>query len=254
MMLRVLCFLLHISTIESNQPFNRNEFRTTLGYFKDVYLKPQDTPNRKWFETHLHSYGYVAYDQSKNRIVITFAGSYSILNWINNVQLDLVPFGGCSGCRVHRGFLATYKSSRNFVLETFHRFRRAHPTAKVYVTGYSLGAAQAAYCIVDLYKQGVRQANLMTFGAPRPGNVRFADYVNNIIKGMNFRITFKDDKIPILPGKIIGYKNIGTEVNFRKNIFGHISYKLRNRFEDTTDLFRFYNLIDHISFNYRNLS
>lgn len=255
MLTRIVCILLCVfSTVESLQPFNRNEFRTMLGYFKDIYLEPKDTANRKWFETHLHSYGFVAYDAGRNHIVISFAGSYSILNWIHNVQLDLVPFDGCSGCSVHKGFLATYKSSKNFVLEKFHTFRRAHPTAKVYVAGYSLGAAQAAYCIVDLYKQGVHNANLMTFGAPRAGNRRFADYVNSILRGMNFRITFKDDKVPILPGRFLGYKHIGTEVNFRKNIFGHVTYKLRNKYEDTVDLFRLYNLLDHISLNYRKLS
>ena len=96
-------------------------------------------------------------------------------------------------------------------MDNFMRFQEAHPNATVYVTGFSLGGVEATYTAIDLNKDGIR-ANLMTFGSPRPGNVKFAKFANSQLKGLNYRITYKNDKIPVLPDLSSGYHHVGTEV------------------------------------------
>ena len=243
----VLCLLM----LEAIVAFNKNEFRTIQGYLKNIYGPKRDTAYKRWFDTKLDSYGYVEYDVRRNNIVVAFRGSASITNWLNNLQMDLVSSGDCNGCKVHKGFLATYRSARNFVLQTVENFRKAHPSAKVYVTGHSLGGAQAVLLTVDLYKRGI-QANLMTFGCPRPGNEVYSNYVNPLVRGMNYRVTYMADKVPILPIRLLGYKHVGTEVHVHRKLDGNFWYRIEPRFQDKTDPLRLYNVIDHISGNYFN--
>ena len=241
----------------TQQPFSRSEFHTVRDYVNDIYKhgnNPTSTPNKKWFNTHKGAFGYVEYDAKKNNIVAAFRGTVNIINMMQNIKLDLVSYANCAGCRVHKGFMETYQSARNQVLASIINFRKTHPTAKIYVTGYSLGAAQAVYCTADLYKAGI-QANLMTFGTPRPGNRNFANYINKIVTGLNYRIIYQSDKIPIILSKLMGFFNHGTEVNFWKSYFPRkqYKYKIYPKFQDNTNLFRLYNLIDHIRANYEKM-
>ena len=243
--------------VNSVQPFNRQEFHIIRDYFNDVYkyvgASPIDTPNKKWFNTRKGSYGYVAYDTSKNNIAVAFRGTVDITNMAQNLRLKLVSYAKCAGCRVHQGFMDTYNSAKNQVLDAIRGFHNSHPTAKVYVTGYSLGGAQAVYCAADLYKAGI-QANLMTFGSPRPGNYKFSRYLNSLVTGLNYRITYQGDKISILPPLVMGFLNVGTEVNFKKSYFRkRYQYKIYPQFHDFTNIFRGYNLLDHNRANYKNL-
>ena len=252
-MLKLFCLIVCILLSEAIVPFNRGQFHVIQHYLEDIYDRPHtNTANIKWFDTDLRSHGYVEYDTTRNAIVVAFRGSYTLTNWAHNLKVALVPSGDCSGCKVHKGFLLTYRSARNFVLQTVENFRKAHPSAGVYVTGHSLGGAQAVFLTVDLYKRGI-QANLMTFGAPRPGNQAYANYANNLIKGVNYRITFRYDKIPILPFRVMGYRHVGTEVNFSKIN----KYDVESKFSDKAVLFFSllkYNFLDHKKERYFQLS
>ena len=61
----------------------------------------------------------------------------------------------------------------------------AHPSAKVLVTGHSLGAALATLAAVDFKRNvpGITDDNMdvYTFGSPRIGTPEWADYVYNLI-------------------------------------------------------------------------
>ena len=241
----------------TQQPFSLSEFHTVRDYVNDIYKhgkNPTDTPNKKWFNTRKGAFGYVAYDASKNNIVVAFRGTVNVVNMLQNIQLELVSYADCKGCTVHKGFFETYRSAKDQVLAFVNSFRQAHTTAKIYVTGYSLGGAQAVYCAADLYKAGI-QANLMTLATPRPGNLNFANYINKIVTGLNYRIIYRSDKIPIIFPRTLGFVNHGTEVNFWKSHYprNQYKYKIYPKFQDLTNIFRFYNLFDHARANYENL-
>ena len=64
------------------------------------------------------------------------------------------------------------------------------------VTGHSLGAALATFCAVDIMRtiKPKTTVYLYTFGSPRVGNQKFADYVFTLFPdGKYSRITHYDD-------------------------------------------------------------
>ena len=81
--------------------------------------------------------------------------------------------------------MATYLSSRKFILAQVKKYKEQYRKAKVYVTGYSIGAAQAVYCALDLKLAGY-DTFLLNFGSPRPGNKAFADFVNKHLGSKNY--------------------------------------------------------------------
>jgi len=233
--------------------FNKPEMRVVRDYMKDIYeKKPTDTRDKKWFSTSADSYGYIAYDRSRNNIVVALRGTVTLKNMQHNWKLQLVPYNLCDDCKVHKGFYDTYETSKKFIIDTVQKFYTEHSTANLYVTGYSLGAAQAAYCAVDLYNVGYKP-NLLTFGSPRPGNKQFADYTNQLLLNeLNYRVTYANDAVAAMPLKSLSYQHVGTDVNFKLN---GVDYTIElPLFSDKTYNFRPYNLLDHLRPNYEKLN
>lgn len=238
--------------VDAGLKFNRNEFRMMRDYMDEIYSEnPNNSTEWKWFNTDKHAYGYVSYDKLHDSIIIAFRGTITKINMVQNFKLDLIPYSACSStasskCKVHKGFLETYDTAKQYVLHNFKLFHNLYPNAKIYVTGYSLGAAQASLCAVELSLLG-HQVNLMTFGSPRVGSKEFADFANINLTGTNIRISYGNDAVTAMPIRAIGYWHIGTEVNFdNKN-----EIKIEApKYSDKTFMFRPYNLLDHFRENY----
>ncbi|KAJ1663228.1 hypothetical protein GGF38_003218, partial [Coemansia sp. RSA 25] len=116
--------------------------------------------------------------------------------------------------RVHVGFLLAYLSARQTVQAALARLLlqlggglgEEAPYSVVFV-GHSLGAAQAVLAYVDFclvcgsccsVSSAVR---LVTFGAPRVGNRRFAQLVNSLgsLGSAQLRVVHGSDIVPQLP-------------------------------------------------------
>jgi hypothetical protein len=55
---------------------------------------------------------FVGFDAARDMIVVSFRGSKTLANWINDMRFAHVdtPFPECSGCFLHKGFIASYDS------------------------------------------------------------------------------------------------------------------------------------------------
>ena len=67
--------------------------------------------------------GYVAYDSIHRAIVVVFAGTdhLSIVDWIDDLRFDKVPYPSCSNtskCAVHNGFYQTYKAMTSDIVSS----------------------------------------------------------------------------------------------------------------------------------------
>lgn len=110
-------------------------------------------------------------------------------------------------CAVHYGFLQAYKS----IQDALHRAlgllsNDLDEEYSFYFTGHSLGGALATLAAVDMQKRyglGGDRLCVMTFGAPKVGNVNFVRHFNETVPNA-FRIVNDADAIARLPQSVGG--------------------------------------------------
>ena len=123
---------------------------------------------------------------------------------------------------VHRGFL-DYTQAALFtdVLDAYGGHTagevlaaelRAHPAAKVYLTGHSLGGAAAILAAARLADMGVSPAQLevVTFGTPAVGNAAFARAYEG--KFTLHRVVMQGDPMKDLLASPLGFRQFGERI------------------------------------------
>lgn len=169
-------------------------------------------------------YVEVGFDPLLKAIIIAFRGTTyhdvdgkidfnNIMNDIYAVQRD---FSKCSNCKVHTGFFNSIEKVvyqiKNDVSNLFNSRK-----SQIIITGHSYGGALAS--LMSTYLYNYYYSNVITFGQPRTGNRAYSEYVNSLILGKSFRVTFADDPIVNVPFKDeteSTYYHHGTEVHFSK--------------------------------------
>jgi predicted lipase len=95
---------------------------------------------------------------------------------------------------------------------------------KLYITGISLGGALACLSFIDLHHDHVFDSiKVVTFGAPRVGNKRWAKFFNALTNTESRRYLIKGDPISVLPECITffcNYRHTGIKIvcNKKKNL------------------------------------
>ena len=140
---------------------------------------------------------------SKTRNIIVFRGTQRNTEWLYNVyarQQDYRnPAGGESLGKVHRGFVANYKS----IIDPIPRdvAKRLDPSVPCYVTGHSLGSALAVLASVDLALNIAAlkpQIQLYTYAGARVGDPTFARIHAQSVPN-HYRVVNLADIVPLLP-------------------------------------------------------
>jgi pimeloyl-ACP methyl ester carboxylesterase len=177
-------------------------------------------------------------------IVVAFRGTYSVTNTIvdlSTVPQEYVPYpappgegdgdgdadGRCDNCTVHMGFMASWKNAREVVIPALQAAREKYPGYRVHLIGHSLGGAVAALAALEL-RLGLRWQDVVvtTFGEPRVGNAKLADYIDRAFKlgegevGEDLayrRVTHVGDPVPLLPLTEWGYRSHAGEVYIEKS-------------------------------------
>ena len=158
---------------------------------------------------------YVAYfaEGSTGSVVVSFRGSQSMQNWITNLQFSKAKaYPHCSGCETHSGFLKAWESVLQPVTDAVKDMLTNHTGAALFVTGHSLGAALAVLCGAHLsLVETLPVTGVYTFGEPRVGNTKFAQFFQEG-KFDSRRITHYKDPVPHLPMSSLGFTHVPTEV------------------------------------------
>lgn len=182
----------------------------------------------------------------RREIIVAFRGTYSITNTIvdlSTVPQEYVPYpapgdgdgdrdgdGKCDNCTVHMGFMASWKNAREVVLPALRAAREKYPGYRVHLVGHSLGGAVAALAALELrLGLGWRDVIVTTFGEPRVGNAKLAEYIDRAFglvdrdgegngEGLAYRrVTHVGDPVPLLPLSEWGYRSHAGEVYIEKS-------------------------------------
>ena len=75
----------------------------------------------------------------------------SIANWAQNLNFLTTSFEKCDGCSVHEGFYLAYDNMKpENIINDVKALYAKYPTAKVVVSGHSLGGPLAYFGYLDV--------------------------------------------------------------------------------------------------------
>ncbi|KNC79051.1 hypothetical protein SARC_08538 [Sphaeroforma arctica JP610] len=108
--------------------------------------------------------------------------------------------------RVHRGFHKSFEYSFKDTLGIhIPRLLESNPDYRLIITGHSMGGALATLCTTYLAAvMNIRATSLITFGAPRVGNVDFSHWFETL-NILSYRFTHGRDIVPHLPLNVYDY-------------------------------------------------
>ena len=163
--------------------------------------------------------GYIAIDHFHRLVVLSFRGSVSKANWKIDRQLIRVHTDLCHKCKVHKGFWRSWSQIQDNTLGMVKAVMDKHPKYQLAVTGHSLGGAIATLAAAKIRNSSEPYADntlLVTFGSPRIGNKRTAEFLTKQ-SDHSFRVTAVDDIIPRLPFHTFGYYHMSPEYWIYRN-------------------------------------
>jgi len=154
--------------------------------------------------------GYVGTIASVQTIYVALRGSSSIINWLDDFEVKLVPYPSCNynynynyNCSIHNGFYRSALGITNKTIEIVHILKKMYPSYSVVITGHSYGAACGQILAMELEKANIK-TKVYNYGQPRVGNNEYASFVNTILDEY-WRATHNKDMVPHLPPQQFSY-------------------------------------------------
>jgi|GEM_PF-3996719 len=166
-------------------------------------------------------------DRVANKIPII---GKTIFDWGEWLQTDAyavkvsppASFGFSKG-KVHAGFnnsvLFNHPGSPSFLDSLANVLNRRNVSSKkLWLTGHSLGSAQATLAAAYLKKaKGINPFCIYLYAAPHVGDADFIGQLNTLFPGTTIqRFDFIDDPITVLPPYFMGYQRAGTRNRYSK--------------------------------------
>ena len=158
-----------------------------------------------------------AFIEEGNTLYIYFQGSNSITDWVRNFMFPAKPYKDMEiSYRVHRGFLAAWKTVEDLVIEKITEKEKdllCYKWQHIVVVGYSHGAALAGLCheCVWFWRPDLRERGLEGYGFESP---RFYGgwWVKKALRERwaNFKIIrCNNDIVTHCPPALFGFCHVG---------------------------------------------
>ena len=174
-----------------------------------------------WGDNNPEYYGFVAQSTAANQIVVAIRGTYLIVEWLIDFEVDMTPFAVISGAgQVEEGFYSVF-STLQFVDTNLQPFNlqnylgqaiQSNPKPSIIIEGHSLGGPIASMlALYSVNRNSALQAptTVYTFAAPAPGDKTFRDYYNANAP-QTFRVWNVLDPVPVAL-QAFGYYQIAGE-------------------------------------------
>ena len=155
---------------------------------------------------------YLAYNTQTNLIFLSVRGSHNNTNNWEDADFIRISYEKCDDCSVHQGFYHAYLDLKDEILSRYMILSKKYPTAQTAIFGHSLGGAIASFAFIDL-KEFMEINYFYSFGSPRVGNQKFAEFCNGKLENSNTaRVTHFKDNVPHLPFSFLGFQHIDGEI------------------------------------------
>ncbi|TFK88234.1 lipase [Polyporus arcularius HHB13444] len=182
---------------------------------------PQFIPVASGGDGDLTQFWFVGFDPTLGEVIVSHQGTDTseILPVLEDGDIILEAlnsslFPGLSrNIKAHSGFAGSQERSATDVLAAVNTAITKFGTKKVTVTGHSLGAAIGLLdaIFLPLHISGIT-TRFVGYGLPRVGNQEFANYVDSLPLLVT-HINNKEDIVPILPGRFLGYHHPSGEIH-----------------------------------------
>ncbi|KAJ6134015.1 hypothetical protein N7523_000337 [Penicillium sp. IBT 18751x] len=153
--------------------------------------------------------GYIAVDNTNKAVILAFRGSYSVRNWIADVEFPYTDPGLCDGCEAEFGFWSSWAVVRDDIMKNLNEVVSANSDYELIVVGHSLGAGVATLAAADIRGRGHPSAKLYAYASPRVANPALAKFITD--QNNNYRFTHTNDPVPKLPLIAMGYVHVSPE-------------------------------------------
>ena len=156
--------------------------------------------------------GYIGTLSSTKTIYVVLRGSSSVMNWLDDFEVKLVPYSSYPNCNcsVHNGFYRSALGITNKTIETVNLLKKQYPDYTTVISGHSYGASCSQLLAMELEKAGIH-TKLYNYGQPRVGNSQYAAFANSILNEY-WRATHNMDMVPHLPPTQFGYIHSCQEI------------------------------------------
>mmetsp|Transcript_57822 Transcript_57822/g.163179 ORF Transcript_57822/g.163179 Transcript_57822/m.163179 type:complete len:304 (+) Transcript_57822:120-1031(+) len=146
--------------------------------------------------------------------ILVFRGTKNVQNVImDGFIVKAAPFASCPECRLHGGFVESWRALRGRVYGALEDLGCA--ARGIQMTGHSLGGALASITAWDLVERGYDVRQVYTYGEPRVGNDAWVRaFRTRLAKTSYYRIVEYKDPVPHIPPRQFGYAQSGPEVYY----------------------------------------
>ena len=148
------------------------------------------------------------------QLIVVFRGSNEFKDWFFNFIMTQTEYPKGSGIYIHSGFLTQILSIKSMFRRKLETHLSENQIEKIIFTGHSAGVLSvlSAYICLDLIEN--YESEIVTFGAPKPGNDKFKEIMEKKCKCT--RIILDRDvvtRVPLLPN----YCHVGNPIQIREN-------------------------------------
>lgn len=148
-------------------------------------------------------------------LIISYRGTESRADWAFNFKAKQINSWFKFPGRIHQGFFEALNQVWTSHIEG--AIKGAHEQGKkVILTGHSLGGALSlltAARIARLYQPRMVKA-IYTFGQPKVGDPRFAEFISEHFPDTYYRFVNHRDIVPCIPPSRLGYDHCGKLYHF----------------------------------------
>jgi len=167
---------------------------------------------------------YVGYDPTLQTVVVAHQGTHpqNIINDLTDLDITKINFdsdlfpGLDPEIKAHKGFVTEQAATAQDVLSAVQSTLAQHNSNQITLVGHSMGGALSLLDLIylNLAMPDVKM-NFVAFGLPRVGNQAFADYVDSMQNVNVVHINNKEDFIPTLPGKFLGFVHPSGQIHIQ---------------------------------------